>query len=669
VFYEMLTGRRAFDADDVSLTMARVLEREVDFDALPPSVPARVRQALRVCLRKDSKQRAGDIRDVRLALEGAFETVAPQTTATAPAPLHRRLAWMAFASAVLVAGVLAIPAVRHFRETPPPLPPEMRVEISTPTTDDPISLALSPDGRQVVFVASGDGASRLWLRSLASTASQPLPGTEGAAYPFWSPDSRSIGFFASGRLYRIDIGGGAPQALTRAASARGGTWNANGTIVFAPGVTGPLLRIAASGGEPIAVTRIDPPRQTVHRFPQFLPDNRHFLFHAVGVPEASGIYMGSLDGGDPKRLTAADTAGTYLNPGWLIFMRQETLVARRFDLQQGVLAGDSLTVADPVGYDGSLNVGAFSVSVDGRVAYRAVGAARRQLTWFDRTGKALGVAGAPDANLINAPELSPDGRRVGIDRVVQSNRDVWLMDLVRGALTRFTFDASVDGYPVWSPDASRVAFESRRKGSYDIWVRPSSGAGTEELLLETPNNEWPLDWSKDGRFLLYYQDSPKTGADVWALPMTGTDRKPVVVANTPFEESKGQFSPDGRWVAYETNESGRTEIVVQAFPEVRGKSQVSTNGGVQPRWRPDGKELYFIAPDRKLMAVTATASASTFEAGTPIALLPTRILGTGPASRSNYAVSGDGRFLIDTVLDDASAPITLLLNWNPEAKK
>jgi Tol biopolymer transport system component len=303
------------------------------------------------------------------------------------------------------------------------------------------------------------------------------------------------------------------------------------------------------------------------------------------------------------------------------------------------------------------------------MAYRATGTARRQLTWFDRMGRPIAVVGAPAADQTNAPELSPDGRRVGIDRVVQGNRDVWLMDQARGGLTRFTFDASVDGYPVWSPDGARVAFESRRKGSYDIWVRPSSGAGTEELLLETPNNEWPNDWSKDGRFLLYYQDSQKTGADLWALPLTGSDRKPLVVANTPFEESKGQFSPDGHWVAYETNESGNFEIAVQAFPEAKGKWQVSTGGGVQPRWRPDGRELYFVAPDRKLMAVTVVASGSTFEAGTPVALFPTRLPANSSQSKAFYAVSRDGRFLIDTVLDDVSAPITLLMNWNPEAKK
>jgi eukaryotic-like serine/threonine-protein kinase len=668
VLFEILSGRQPFSGETVSETLAEVMKSEPPWQALPADVPANLARLIRQCLVKEPRHRIRDIGDVRLALDGAFETSAPPTRAPSPRQ-GTRLGWTVAAAGVLAAAVLAIPAVRYFDETLPAR--EMRVEINTAATDDPISLAISPDGRQVVFVASGDGASRLWLRSLASTTAQPLPGTEGAAYPFWSPDSHSIGFFASGRLYRIDIGAGPPQALTAAPAGRGGTWNADGTILFAPSISpGSIWRIAASGGEPTAVTRIDPPRQIVHRFPQFLPDSRHFLFHASGIPEASGIYMGSLDGGEPKRLTAADTAGAYLNPGWLVFMRQNALVTRRLDLQRAELTGDSLTVADPVGYDGNLNVGAFSVSSDNRVAYRTVGATRRQLAWFDRTGKALGVAGAPGADQANAPELSPDGRRVGIDRVIQGNRDVWLMDLVREGLTRFTFDPSVDGYPIWSPDDARVAFESRRKGSYDIWVRPSSGAGTEEMLLETPINEWPYDWSKDGQFLLYYQDGQNTGADLWALPMTGNDRKPLGVANTAFEESKGQFSPDGRWVAYETNESGRFEIVVQAFPAVKGKWQVSTGGGVQPRWRPDGKELYFIAPDRKLMAVTVAALESTFEVGTPMALFPTKIAGpTGPTNKSQYAVSRDGRFLIVTVLEDASAPITLLLNWHPEAKK
>jgi Tol biopolymer transport system component len=310
-----------------------------------------------------------------------------------------------------------------------------------------------------------------------------------------------------------------------------------------------------------------------------------------------------------------------------------------------------------------------SVSAEGLVAYRAGGADPRQLTWCDRTGKAAGVAGPPDTEVPLSPELSPDGRRVAFDRTVMGNRDVWLMDLARDGLTRFTFDAALDGFPVWSPDGARIVFESKRKGgSWDLWIKPSSGAGTEQLLLETPNDEWPYDWSRDGRFLLYHVTDPKTGPDVWALPMSGADRKPVAVATTPFAESNAQFSPDGRLVAYETNESGRFEIVVQTFPEPVGKWQPSTAGGRWPRWRADGKELYFIAPDSKMMAVTIAASGTTLEAGKPVALFPSNIV-AGP-DKAQYAVARDGRFLINQMREGAAAaPITLIQHWNPEARK
>ncbi|MBI4474963.1 MAG: PD40 domain-containing protein [Acidobacteria bacterium] len=497
-----------------------------------------------------------------------------------------------------------------------------------------------------------------------------MAGTDGAEFPFWSADSRSIGFFSANKLYRIDISGGPPQPLANFANGRGGAWNAEGVILFGGATPSPIWRVAASGGEPAALTRVDPPRQTNHRFPQFLPDGRHFLFHGQGTPETSGIYLGSLDGSEPKRLTPSDTFGAYLWPDRLVFMREGALITRRLDIARGELTGDPVTLADPVGYDATFLLGGFSVSGGGRIAYRAGGAGRRQLTWFDRTGKRLGVAHEQDAGNVLGPELSPDGRRVAVQRTTQNNQDVWLMDLARGGSVRFTVDVSNDGFPVWSPEGTRIAFASARKGPYNLYLKPSSGVGAEELLRETASAKIPQDWSKDGRFLLYYEIDPKTNRDLWALEMTGNERKTRVVANTPSEERLAQFSSDGRFVAYETNESGQFEIVVQPFPEPTGKWQVSTGGGTQPRWRADGKELYFIAPDGKLMAASVTTGQnqdSPFDAGRPVALFPIQSVPIGGSiQRPQYAVSRDGRFLINQPVEEPTAsPITLILNWRP----
>jgi eukaryotic-like serine/threonine-protein kinase len=659
VLYEMLSGRKTFDGETVTDILSAIVRSEPDWSALPKDVPPHVRRLLHRCLEKDRRRRLSDAGAVLLEFQQTPEDAA------VPVPTSRRERW-AWLAAVVFGLAFAIALVIALRPTP--APPEMRVDIQTPSTTAPFEFALSPDGRYIVFVASGDGPQRLWLRALDQTGARPLPGTDGADYPFWSPDSRSIGFFASNKLYRIDIAGGTLQFLAYAAAGRGGAWNANGTILFSPNLAGPLSRIAAAGGEPVAVTKLDPPRQVNHRFPQFLPDGRHFSFYATGSPEASGIYLGSLDEDKPKRLTASDTAGAYLDPDQLVFVRQGTLVAQQLDMARGELKGDPITLADPVGYDGGNNIGAFSVSHD-QIAYRAGSAGRVQLTWFDRAGKAVGVAGEPDANGLNYPALSPDGRRVAVSRAVQGNRDIWLMDLVRGGLTPFTFDAASDLMAIWSPNGMRIAFISNRKGPFHVYVKPSSGVGVEELLLE---RAIPQDWSKDGRFLLYYEQGPKTGRDLWALDISMKDEKPRMVAKTPFEETMAQFSPDGRWVAYQTNESRRFEIVVQPFPEPTGKWQISTGGGIEPRWRADGKELYFIAPDARLMAVPVQASGPAFQAGTPVALFPTRILGGGAlaTNQPQYAVSRDGRFLINQPVEESTTtPITLILNWSPKLKK
>ncbi len=653
VLYEMLTGRPAFEGDNVPDILARVLERDPDWSRVPANVPASVHRVMRLCLEKDPRKRRQWAGDVRIDLEQALtEPAAVAVSAPLRGFSRKRLAWIAGA-AVLIAA-LSIPATSRLREAPPP---EMRLQIVTPTTRAPLNFALSPDGRSIVFVAAEsptDTTEHLFVRSLDETTARAIPGTAGARNPFWSPDSKSIGFFASEQLYRIDISGGPAQALAPAPIGMGGAWNVDGTILFAANTVSPLLRVPVAGGDAVPVTTLAVPRQLGHRFPSFLPGGRQFLFYAEGEPDVSGIYLGSMDGSPAKRLTAADSLGALLPPDRLLFLRQGALVARQLDATRGELTGDPITLAS--------DVGSFSISTSGIVAHRPAGGGRQaRITWFDRNGQA--VVGPP--GFVNAPELSPDGRQVAFDRTTRGNRDIWLMDLARDSVTPFTVHPAVDGYPLWSPDGAQIVFESTRNGTFDLWIRSSSGASPEQLLLEAPESEWPLHWSKDGRFLLYQTSDLETKWDLWVLPMIGSDRTPLVVANSPFVERMGQFSPDGRWLAYETNESGRPEIVAQAFPRASGRFAVSTGGGTAPRWRADGNEIFFIAPDGKMMAVPITTTGSAFEAGKPTALFPTNIMGL--PFKSQYTVSRDGRFLVNNLQPDEGtvSPITLILNWKP----
>jgi len=674
VLHEMLTGRPPFAGDDLAGILASVLEREPDWTRLPANVPARVRDLLRLCLEKNPKNRRRDAGDVRIDIERLLADPAAEAAA-AGAARTSRVAWLVAAVAIVAAVMLTIPAIRYLRETPAPAGPEMRVEINPPPQSSPLEFALSPDGLHIVFAASGDGRRRLWLRALKDLDARVMPGTDGAAHPFWSADSRSIGFFASRKLYRIDVGGGPPQELADAPVGLGGAWSADDTILFAPSRDDrPLMRIAAKGGEPVEVTRLDPPRQIGHQSPKFLPDGRHFLFLANGSPSASGIYLGSLDGGAPKRLMASDVAAAYLEPNLVVFVQEGALMARRLDLVRGELTGAPMTLADVVGYDVAFKLGAFSVSTDGHVAYQSHILTRDELFWVDRTGKESRVAvNQLDVNRLANPDLSPDGRRVAVTLDSQSNIDIWIMNLVGGGWTRFTDDAEVDAASVWSPRSTHIVFSSRRTGSPNLYLKTSNGPPGSETLLPGGARASPLDWSSDGRFLLYMLIDQKTRADLWALDMTGNQPKAQAVVNTPYDERNGQFSPDGHWLAYQTDETGRFEILAVSFPDQTEKSPVSTSGGTQPRWHPDGKELYFVAPDGELMAAPITfknqADGSRMEVGVPVPLFRTRIIVSGAAAnlKAQYAVSRDGRFLISQPAESATTPITLILNWKPPA--
>jgi Tol biopolymer transport system component len=525
-------------------------------------------------------------------------------------------------------------------------------------------------------VATTDGQPRLWLRSLRTTTSELLGGTEGAEYPFWSPDSRSIGFFAEGVLKRLDLGAGPPVTLARAPSGRGATWSPSGVILVAPNTTGPVMRVPPEGGELTAVTTLGPDQWT-HRWPVALPDGRRFIYSSSG-----DLYLGVLDESPPILLTASEGSGMYLSgmpnangpddDGWLVWSRGGNLMARRLDLARGALTGDAVLIASDVAVSSS-GLTAVSASAKGELAYRVRGAVTTQLTWLDRTGKNLGTLGDPRANEIqHPPAISPDGHRVVVSRTVQNNTDVWLLEGDR--TRRLTFDAGVDQWPIWSPDGSRVAFMSNRKGRFDLYEKLASGVGSEVAIVTSDQRKNPTSWSADGVFLLYYSVDPKMGDDLWVVRMKPDHRQaPSVVLNTPYREEAAVFSPDGRWIAYMSNEGGGYEVYVTRFvvptssgvSRVEGKWQISSGGGVYPRWRRDGKELYYLNLAGDMMAATVSLEADTLEFGAPVTLFRQRVTAGDENLGLVYDVAPDGRFLVNTVIDTGLAPITLVMNWNP----
>ena len=447
-------------------------------------------------------------------------------------------------------------------------------------------------------------------------------------------------------------------------------------IIFAPNSSSGLMRIRDTGGPPVEVTKLQAGENS-HRWPQFLPDGHHFLFRvALGRQDTRGTYAGSLAGGTAIRVVPDDTAAVFAPPDLLLVVRQGVLMALHFDPARAVVSGDPVPVAQNVGADFTTERGAFTVSATGVLAHRPGGAQRRQLVWMDRAGHPLGTVGSPDDSAPANPALAPDGQRVALQRNLQGNADIWLMD-ARGVLSRSTFDPNLDSSPVWSPDGRRLVFRSSRNGLYDLFEKMASGAADEQPLLVTSENKSPQDWSPDGRTLLYTVLSTKTGADLWALPLDG-DKKPFPILQSAFNEMDAQFSPDGRWIAYESNQSGPAEIFVRAFPDTRGQWQVSTAGGTQPRWRADGKELFYVSSDGHLMAtpMATDADGQALTPGTPVALFAAR-LATGTSvtvgsytGRPQYAVARDGRFLMNVAVDaEATPPIAIVLNWDAPFRK
>jgi Tol biopolymer transport system component len=535
-------------------------------------------------------------------------------------------------------------------------------------------MAVSPDGRRLAFIAYYEGRSLIWVRSLDSLSAQALAGTEGAqgvSSLFWSPDSRFIGFFAEGKLKKIDASGGASQTLCDAQNSRGGTWNRAGVILFSLGGNSLLYRVSAAGGQPTPVTTLDPSRfERAHRWPYFLPDGRHFLFFVSSTqPESGGIFVGSLDAKETKRLLPSILNAEYSPPGFLVFLRNEMLMAQRFDADQLQLAGEPFPIAERVAYNIGIGRGSFSVSENGTLAFRSGGGGQiNQPIWFDRAGKQIGSLGA--AGLYFTAGLSPDETRATVDRIdpQTGTADIWLFDLSSGIPSRFTTDPAGDSNSIWSPDGSRIVFHSSREGVRHLYQKTASGGGNEEVLLRTNEEKIPDDWSSNGQFIVYESLNPKTKKDLWILPMSGNAQS-FPFLQTQFNELQAQFSPDGKWIAYTSDESGAPEVYVQTFPASGSRWRVSSGGGCQPKWRRDGKELFYIAADMNLLTVDVKLG-GTFTASVPKPLYRTRIFSLTDF-RNHYAVSGDGqRFLIVSTIEETSVtPISIVVNWTAELKR
>ncbi len=688
VLYEMATGQKAFSGKSQASLIGAILHTEPPpISTVQPMAPPALDRLVRTCLAKDPEERWQTAHDVMLQLKWIAEG-GSQVGVPAPVAVRRksreRLAWSV--AAVLAALAIALVfAVAHYRITATGtrpvralvLPPE-KSAFKSVGVGGPV--AVSPDGRRLAFVAAtSDGKSLLYVRTLEALTAQALPGTEGASYPFWSPDSRFVGFFADAKLKKIEATAGPALALCDAQEARGGTWGEEGVILFAKRYS-PIYRVSASGGVAVEVTKLDAARQEVtHRWPQFLPDGRHFLYLASPTGsenEKNAVFLASLDGTEKRLLLPVFSNVAYAS-GHLLFVREGTLMAQPFDVRRRRLSGDSFPVVEGIQYDPVFARAVFSVSNNGVLAYQGGTAqTRSRLVWCDRSGKPLDSIGEPDVHF--RPRLSPDGRRIAVTiyETRSGNYDIWIYEAARGIKTRFTFDPARDLFPVWSPDGRSIVFASERKGpklgfgsvgTGDLYQKNSDGTGSEELLLQSADDKSPTSFSPDGRFLAYHTGSRvgKTKSGVWILPLSG-DRKPFPFLQTQFNDYGADFSPDGRWIAYASDESGRPEIYVTRFPGPAGKWQVSTNGGIDPRWRRDGKELFFVRPAPLQLMAAEVKTGSSFESGAPRALFPLRsFIGT------LYDASGDGqRILVNMPTEEeTSSPITLVLNWTADLKR
>ncbi len=682
ILYEMLAGQRPFEGASAVEVMNAILKQD------PPDVPASERhgshpgleRVSRHCLEKDPHARFQSASDLAFAIDALATTSGARAAAAnearagvMPSRGLLRAFWIG-ATAVLLVTTLALGWL-YLRRVPTIATGAIRFSIPPPEkmaftrlTDIPYSVAVSPDGQRLALIVMAEGHTQLWIRSLGGLAAQPLAGTDGAGYPFWSPDSRYIGFFADGKLKKIDAAGGSPQSLCDAPRwGTAATWNRDGVILFSTIAEG-IYRVSAEGGTPALVRK---PRQPNEQYfwPSFLPDGRHFLF-LLGVTSPRDLYLGSLDSDETQVLVKDASRAVYAPPGYLLYVRDGSLLAHAFDARTVRLTGEPILIAEGLWYFKPTGTADYAVSDNGVLTYRA-GTSVSRLVWFDRRGVEIGTVG--ERKDYEVPRISPDGQSIAVN--VKDPRtgttDVWTYDLSRGLSARVTFEPLMENGPVWSPDGRRIVFAADVGGPPHLYQKTVSETGSGELLVPLSGwVQWPNDWSLDGRFIIYGDGDPKTGEDLTILSLEG-DRKPRPFLRTQFNEVEARFSPDGRWVAYVSDESGRSEVYVRSFAEAGqgAKRQISIAGGTSPRWRRDGRELFFIAADKKLMTVPVRVG-TTFEAGTPAALF--RIdARDGPRGSGDYDVTADGqRFLVNTSVTEANLlPLTAVVNWTRDLKR
>jgi serine/threonine protein kinase/Tol biopolymer transport system component len=670
VFYEMLTGTRPFAGEDVADTLAAVLRADPDWTALPSSTPLSIRRLLERCLQKERRRRLAAIADVRFHFD---EAAAPERVDAQPTS---RMSWIAaVAVATVTLSAVITFALRRPTDAVVPIAPVQFI-VGAPAntsfggppfggTGNSQQLAISPDGRTLVFVAGAAGQYQLWLRPIGSLVSTPIAGTEDASFPFWSPDSRAIAFFTYDKLKTVQTTGGPPVPLCDVVAGKGGSWNRDDVILFADSANFTLRRISAHGGVPLDLKRPEADI-TGHRWPHFLPDGQHFLYTAVNGAccppiQPAVVRVASLDAPEAATTLFQAESSAFFSSGHVFFLRDQTLMAQAFDLATRQPHGGAFPVAERVSSEGSRYMSA-SASNQGTLVFGQGAVPNIQrMTWFNRVGDTLGVLGDPTT--YHSLALSPNEKHIAVARAFGGSADIdlWLFDAVTGNATRLTNTVGLEGSPVWSPDGTRIAYQSQHGGKSSLRLINIDGSG-DALLFESSDSISPTSWSRTGDVLAFTRTGASGASDIWALPMSG-DRTPFPVLQTSFNETLGALSPDGHWIAFTSNESGRPRIFVRAFPIPGVTHPISPGEGRIPMWRGDGKELFYLSQSSTLMAVAIDLTGDDITPGQPQPLFVVGAPGFSPTK--TYAVTADGQRFFSNARSQrpATEPLTVVINW------